>query len=92
MTKIPIRKLKMAGEITLRDFWYMLNEYDWSFQYSDDHRQWDRGRQQRDEIGRVIKFHMDRGTAGPYHDLYEKFVNWWKDPHGDVTKPEKPKK
>jgi hypothetical protein len=89
MVEIPIRKLKMAGEITLRDFWYMLSEYDWSFQYSDDHRQWDRGRRQRDEIGRVLKFQVDKDAS--YKTLYDKFAVWWKDPHGDVTKPGQPK-
>ena len=88
MTQIPIRKLKMAGEITLRDFWHMLNEYDWSFQMSDDHRQWNRGRGQRDEISRVLKFQVDKDPS--YKTLYDRFAVWWKDPHGDVTKPEKP--
>ena len=89
MVKIPTRKLKMASQITLQDFWHMLNEYDWSFQYSDDHRQWIRGRDQRDEISRVLKFQLDKESA--YKNLYDAFANWWKDPHVDVTKPGKPK-
>ena len=88
MVEIPTRKLKMASQITLRDFWYMLSEHDWSFQYSDDHRQWDRGRQQRDEISRVLKFQTDKDPE--YNNLFDRFVEWWKDPHGDVTKPERP--
>ena len=88
MVEIPIRKLKMASEITIQDFWYMLNEHDWSFQMSDDHRQWDRGRKQRDEIARVLKYHTGKDPS--YNFLFDKFAVWWNDSHGDVTKPEKP--
>ena len=88
MVEIPTRKLKMASQITLRDFWHLLSEHDWSFQYSDDHRQWDRGRQQRDEIKRVLKFQEGKSTE--YHSLYIQFATWAFDAYGDVTKPEKP--
>lgn len=55
---------------TLYQFHKMLQQHDWTYEYSDDSRMYRRGQQQRQAIEDAIK---KGGQA--YQDLYDKFVN-----------------
>ena len=89
MVEIPIRTLKMAAEITLKDFWHLCNQHYWSFEFSDDHRHWTRGRAQRAELKRVLDYQKDKDHR--YRNVYDAFNLWAFDTMGDQTKPEEPK-
>jgi|TARA_Y100000310_G_scaffold44394_1_gene41431 hypothetical protein len=40
----------MYAQMTLQEFWDMLNRHDWYYQFSDDHRIWSEGSKNSDQI------------------------------------------
>tara|TARA_Y100000385_G_scaffold287967_1_gene353413 strand:- start:1688 stop:1891 length:204 start_codon:yes stop_codon:yes gene_type:complete len=48
----------------------LLKKHDWYFDYSDDHRAWQRGRDQRDEIRRQMDICCGLGLDKFAKDLY----------------------
>ena len=40
----------MYAQMTLREYWDMLNRHDWYYQFSDDHRIWSEGSKNSDQI------------------------------------------
>jgi len=73
--------------MNLQEFYDLLKVHDWSFNYSDDHRQWQKGRSQLAEIQHIIKTHADEPK---YRALFDHYREWHFDVLGDVTKPERP--
>ena len=71
----------------LQEFYDLLKRHDWSFNYSDDHRQWQRGRDQLNHIQHILKQNEDEPK---YRALFDHYREWAFDVLGDVTKPEKP--
>jgi len=66
---------------TLPEFYSMLANHDWYFEYSDDHKVWSRGRASRDRIFQVSK-------ETPEHSkLYEEYFNY---AFREGTQPERP--
>ena len=41
--------------MTVQEFYDVLKAHDWSFNYSDDHRHWTRGRDQMEHIKHILK-------------------------------------
>ena len=71
----------------LQEFYDLLKGHDWSFNYSDDHRQWQRGRGQLNQIQHIMKQNEDDPR---YSSLYDHYRSWAFDVLGDVTKPVRP--
>jgi hypothetical protein len=73
--------------MTLQEFYDYLNAHDWGYQYSDDHRQWIKGRDNAHVIRRIVAANENDPR---FAALYTQFCAWFLDSHGDVTKPERP--
>ena len=73
--------------MTLIEFYDLLARHDWSYQYSDDHRHWTKGRDESDVIQRIVKNNNDNPQ---FRSLYEDYRSWFWDQNGDVVKPGKP--
>ena len=74
--------------LTLVEFYDLLVRHDWTYQYSDDHRAWEKGRKSWDWIQGVL---MQNEEYTPvFRDLYNRYSEWVRDVHGNVTKPERP--
>ncbi len=71
----------------LQEFYDLLKRHDWSFNYSDDHRQWQRGRDQLNQIQYILKQNEDEPK---YRALFDHYRECAFDVLGDVTKPERP--
>tara|TARA_R100000951_G_scaffold90357_1_gene78605 strand:- start:2291 stop:2497 length:207 start_codon:yes stop_codon:yes gene_type:complete len=41
---------------TLKQFVIMLQDHDWSYQYSEDSKYWERGRSQAEEIAKARRY------------------------------------
>ena len=57
------------GMINEQEFLNMLESHDWYYEYSDDHSQWNKGRQQRAAIMMAIQ--ADE-TLLPLYDKFQK--------------------
>ena len=73
--------------MTIQEFYKLLNSHDWKYEFSDDHSQWQRGREQRKQIERVLAKTKDDPEFGA---LFKQFSSWAFDPHGDISKPNMP--
>jgi len=73
--------------MTLAEFYDLLKVHDWSFNYSDDHRHWQKGRDQLEHIQRILQNNEDNPQ---YRALYDQYRGWAFDVEGDITKPERP--
>lgn len=51
----------------------ILKKHDWYFDYSDDHRVWQRGRDERDEIRRQMDICCGLGLDKIANELYNKY-------------------
>ena len=60
-------KAKELGPQAMDDYIAKLKAHDWTYDYSDDHRVWQRGSQERDEIRRLAKI------IDPDLKIYNKF-------------------
>ena len=56
--------------LTINEFETMLRGHDWCYNYSDDHRYYTRGRQQRDAIERAIKELTEQGLREQAVELF----------------------
>ena len=73
--------------MNLQEFYDLLKRHDWSFEYSDDHRHWQRGRDQLNQSQGILKQNEDNPR---YRSLFDQYRAWAFDVEGDITKPEKP--
>ncbi len=72
--------------ISLQEFYDLLKAHDWSYQYSDDHRHWSRGRDEHQQLQNIVRSY--KGTA--YEKLYNDYRTWFFSSDGDVVKPVRP--
>lgn len=72
--------------ITLQEFYDLLKTHDWSYQYSDDHRQWTKGRDEEQRLKSIVSQY--KGTA--YEKLYQEYRHWWFSADDDVVQPQRP--
>ena len=80
---------RIQGEykvITLQEFYDRLAAHDWSYQYSDDHRHWTKGREEQRALINILNAY--KGTA--YEKLYNDYRTWFFSSDGDVVKPVRP--
>ena len=73
--------------MTIQEFYDLLKAHDWSYQYSDDHRYWQKGRDEANMIDHILRGNSNDPRFRALHDHYR---SWAFDTIGDVTKPEKP--
>ena len=73
--------------MNLQEFYDLLKVHDWSYQYSDDHRHWTRGRDQDNMIQNILQGHS---KDPQFRSLYDQYRAWAFDTQGDITKPESP--
>ena len=74
----------MYAQMTLQEFWDMLNRHDWYYQFSDDHSMWSDGNKNADQI-RLLS------DISPGHKkLYEGFQKHYFGGEA-FKKPESPK-
>ena len=69
--------------MNIADFWDLLERHAWTYDMSDDHRQWQRGREQAEHIQRVVK-----NSPPEFQELRKAFSDWaW---GRSEIKPERP--
>ena len=73
--------------MTLQEFYDLLKVHDWSYQYSDDHRYWTKGRDQDNMIHHILD---GNSKDLRFRKLYDEYQAWAFDVEGDITKPERP--
>lgn len=56
--------------MTIEEFYKLLETHDWSYQYSDDHSVWRRGRQRGEQLLRLAE------TNDTFKQLWEDFRAW----------------
>jgi hypothetical protein len=54
--------------MTVKEYFQKLQQHDWFYDYSDDHRVWQRGVNSRDELYRA--FSIDEKFKVMYNDYY----------------------
>ena len=82
-------RARIQGEpkvITLQEFYDMLAAHDWSYQYSDDHRQWTKGSDMQRRLTSIAREY--KGTA--YEKLYNDYRHWFFSADDDIVKPTRP--
>ena len=73
--------------MSLFEFYRLLQRHDWSYNYSDDHRVWQRGQDESNMIQHILR---GNSRDEKYRNLYERYREWFWDTSGDITKPERP--
>jgi|TARA_B110001454_G_scaffold68448_1_gene66833 hypothetical protein len=73
--------------MTLQEFYDLLKAHDWSYEYSDDHRYWNKGRNEDGMIQHILQGHS---RDPQFRGLYDQYRSWAFDTQGDITKPERP--
>ena len=73
--------------MSLFEFYRLLQRHDWSYNYSDDHRVWQKGMDEANMIQHILKCNS---RDEKYRNLYEKYREWFWDTSGDVVKPDAP--
>lgn len=71
-------------DLTLKQYWDQLDKHDWTFEYSDDHGAWTRGRASL----RSVVANSRQGAE--YLNLYIAFREWALGPDRTADKPETP--
>ena len=56
--------------MTLENYEQLLKAHDWFYHYSDDHRYYTRGRDQRDAIDRAITVLTEQGLREEARELF----------------------
>ena len=51
----------------------LLEQHDWTYNYSDDHRAWVKGKEQSDEIRRQMDICCGLGLSAEANELYEEY-------------------
>ena len=70
--------------ISLQEFYDMLATHDWSYQYSDDHGQWQKGSDMQKRLVNIMR------GGGKYEQLYKDYRTWFFSSDGDIVKPTRP--
>ncbi len=73
--------------MNIGEFYDLLKVHDWTYDYSDDHRHWQRGRDQLNQIQHIMNQNKDDSR---YRALFDQYRLWAFDTKGDVVKPERP--
>ena len=73
--------------MTLQEFYDLLKRHDWTYNYSDDHRVWQKGLDESKMIQHIL---MGNSKDLRFRKLYDEYQAWAFDVEGDITKPEKP--
>ena len=73
--------------MTLTEFYDLLKRHDWSYNYSDDHRVWQKGQDESNMIRHILD---GNSRDEKYRNLYERYREWFWDTSGDVVKPDAP--
>ena len=60
--------------MTLQEFEQLLKVHDWTYQYSDDHRAWDKGREQANKIDKARKLLVEKGLKEEADKLHYKYT------------------
>ncbi len=60
--------------MTLQEFEQLLKVHDWTYQYSDDHRAWDKGREQANKIDKARKLLAEKGLKEEADKLHYKYT------------------
>ena len=69
--------------MNIAEFWDLLARHDWTYDMSDDHRHWTRGKDQAEHIQRVVK-----NSPPEFQELRKAFSDWaW---GRSEVKPERP--
>ena len=66
-------KTQMSIHPDLTTLEQVLKKHDWYFDYSDDHRVWERGRNEREEIRRQMDICCGLGLNIIADELYKKY-------------------
>ena len=74
--------------LTLVEFYDLLARHDWSFNYSDDHRTWEKGKRTLEHIQFVML--QNEEYTPVFRDLFNEYREWFFDASGDVVKPKRP--
>jgi uncharacterized protein YqjF (DUF2071 family) len=59
--------------MTLQEFEQLLKAHDWTYNYSDDHRAWDKGREQAKQIDKARKLLAEKGLKEEADKLHNKY-------------------
>ena len=73
--------------MSLFEFYRLLQRHDWSYNYSDDHRMWTKGRDEANMIEHILK---GNSHDPKFRSLYDEYRSWFWDVTGDITKPNAP--
>jgi hypothetical protein len=60
--------------MTLQEFEQLLKAHDWTYNYSDDHRAWDKGREQANQIDKARKLLAEKGLKEEADKLHNKYT------------------
>jgi len=69
--------------LIIQEFYDKLHAHDWFHEYSDDHRAWVAGRNDRKEIDKIVE-----ENSGEHKKLFDKFVEYYFEKRGEY--PVKP--
>lgn len=58
-------------DVEFEEFFKLCKQHDWTFEYSDDHRMWMRGMEERKKLIRLLNEHQD-------DKRYERCYTYWK--------------
>lgn len=61
---------------TLKEFSEACRTHDWYYDYSDDHRVWTRGKEQRGNINRLYKILEDNGLKEKADEIKAEHCPW----------------
>ena len=73
--------------MSLFEFYRLLHIHDWSYNYSDDHRVFQKGQDESNMIRHILD---GNSRDEKYRNLYERYREWFWDTSGDVVKPDAP--
>ena len=60
--------------MTLEEFEQLLKAHDWTYNYSDDHRVWTKGREQANNIAKARKLLDEKGLKEEADKLHYKYT------------------
>jgi hypothetical protein len=60
--------------MTLEEFEQLLKAHDWTYNYSDDHRAWTKGREQANKIANARKLLEENGLQEEADKLHYKYT------------------
>ena len=57
--------------MNIAEFWDLLARHDWTYDMSDDHRHWQRGKDQAEHIHHIVK-----NSPPEFQELHKAFSDW----------------